>query len=381
LNGYTNIRLIKYSEAIELDDKSADLYTKRSICNYKLDRYTESMADSKKAVELDPKNAKGWLRKGMAAFSLCEYESAKQAFEKSQELAPSQANKTWIRKCDAELAEEKPEDDAESSEELEILKKNDAPPPLEPDVDPVPAKLEPVLPAKVEPVSKPQPAQPSATPEHKPTPAPPAQAKPALRHDWFQTEANVTVSIMIKGIKKEEATVTITPKTLEVNVKLPTGSEYQLHLDLADEVVPHESRYEFLSTKLEIKLKKARGAKWPTLEFTGTKVETWNAVAADSKDAKPALNYPSSSKKGDKNWEKLAAGVEEDKVEGEAALNQVFQNIYKGASDDQRRAMMKSFMESGGTVLSTNWDEVGKGTVKGSPPQGLEMKKWTDLEH
>lgn len=38
--------------------------------------------------------------------------------------------------------------------------------------------------------------------------------------------------------------------------------------------------------------------------------------------------------------------------------------------------MMKSFVESGGTVLSTNWDEVGKGEVKGSPPAGLEMKKW-----
>jgi len=73
--------------------------------------------------------------------------------------------------------------------------------------------------------------------------------------------------------------------------------------------------------------------------------------------------------------------MEEEKLEGEAALNQVFQNIYKGASDDQRRAMMKSFSESGGTVLSTNWDEVGKGAVKGSPPQGLEMKKWADLEH
>jgi hypothetical protein len=31
--------------------------------------------------------------------------------------------------------------------------------------------------------------------------------------------------------------------------------------------------------------------------------------------------------------------------------------------------MIKSFTESGGTVLSTNWEEVGKGPVKGSPPQ------------
>jgi hypothetical protein len=31
--------------------------------------------------------------------------------------------------------------------------------------------------------------------------------------------------------------------------------------------------------------------------------------------------------------------------------------------------MMKSFVESGGTVLSTNWEDVGSRQVKGSPPK------------
>lgn len=38
--------------------------------------------------------------------------------------------------------------------------------------------------------------------------------------------------------------------------------------------------------------------------------------------------------------------------------------------------LMKFQQESGGTVLSTNWDEVGKDKVATKPPDGMEFKKW-----
>jgi len=41
-----------------------------------------------------------------------------------------------------------------------------------------------------------------------------------------------------------------------------------------------------------------------------------------------------------------------------------FKKLYAGADDDTRRAMIKSFTESNGTSLSTNWGEVGKGKVQ-----------------
>lgn len=33
-------------------------------------------------------------------------------------------------------------------------------------------------------------------------------------------------------------------------------------------------------------------------------------------------------------------------------------------------------VESGGTVLSTNWSEVGQGKVERKPPDGMEWKTW-----
>lgn len=44
--------------------------------------------------------------------------------------------------------------------------------------------------------------------------------------------------------------------------------------------------------------------------------------------------------------------------------------------EDTRRAMMKSFQESNGTVLSTNWQEVGSKKTEWQPPEGTDVKKW-----
>ena len=40
--------------------------------------------------------------------------------------------------------------------------------------------------------------------------------------------------------------------------------------------------------------------------------------------------------------------------------------------------MMKSYVESNGTVLSTNWTEVGEKKVECTPPDGMELHKWSE---
>jgi suppressor of G2 allele of SKP1 len=69
-----------------------------------------------------------------------------------------------------------------------------------------------------------------------------------------------------------------------------------------------------------------------------------------------------------KNWDKLVDDLDEDEAAesgpnagGDAALQKLFSSIYATADDDTKRAMIKSFTESGGTTLSTDWSNVGKG--------------------
>lgn len=46
-----------------------------------------------------------------------------------------------------------------------------------------------------------------------------------------------------------------------------------------------------------------------------------------------------------KNWDKIATEeIGQDKLEGDEGLNKVFQDIYSNASEEQRRAMIKSFV-------------------------------------
>ncbi|KAI3636675.1 hypothetical protein MIR68_005364 [Amoeboaphelidium protococcarum] len=191
-----------------------------------------------------------------------------------------------------------------------------------------------------------------------------------IRHEWYQNDSQVVISVFAKKCKDDQVKVEFQPKALTVTIKLPE-SEYVLDLEpLAHEVVPEESSYTIMQTKVEIKLKKQQiGISWGQLE--GEDVPT--VMASVSNDKPPA--YPSSSKKH-VDWSSVEKSVEEEKPEGEQALNALFQKIYKDGNDEVRRAMVKSFTESGGTTLSTNWNEIGKESTPIRPPDGVEARKW-----
>jgi suppressor of G2 allele of SKP1 len=75
-------------------------------------------------------------------------------------------------------------------------------------------------------------------------------------------------------------------------------------------------------------------------------------------------------------WDSFKAEDENGKAEEDANIDDFFKKLYADADDDTRRAMMKSYQESGGTALSTNWTDVSKGKVETKAPDGMEARKW-----
>ncbi|KAK5089783.1 Cochaperone protein [Exophiala xenobiotica] len=245
------------------------------------------------------------------------------------------------------------------------------------------------------------------------TPAMTTAAPQKIRHEWYQNNQNVIITIYAKGVQKDKTEVDIAEDSVSISFPHPSdlSSSFSFSLDpLSALIDPSRSKHQVMSTKVEITLAKVeQGKKWANLEGTAP-LHNSNGAAPDegparavvmstlqtsSTTATAAPSYPTSSRKGPKNWDKLASDLtakkpkkakkksdsdKQDKAgsdsndEGEDdgyesdmggdAVDSFFKKLYKDADPDTQRAMMKSFSESNGTALSTNWSEVGKKRVE-----------------
>lgn len=225
-----------------------------------------------------------------------------------------------------------------------------------------------------------------------------------VRFDDFQTDTTMTVTIFSKGVDKSKLQVDFLPKSVRLDAVInPNGIEREFSLDLYGEIDPSASKYNVTPSKVEVVLMKKTPGKWPRLKAVAPEQININppitfldkgkgkAIPETTETAKPSVSakssvparpsfaekssapaYPSSSRTGPKNWDNLEVDAEDDSSD----VNGFFKMLYKDATPEARRAMMKSFTESGGTSLSTSWEDVKDKTVHPVPPEGVEAKKW-----
>ncbi|KAE8416353.1 terpenoid cyclases/protein prenyltransferase alpha-alpha toroid [Aspergillus pseudocaelatus] len=243
-----------------------------------------------------------------------------------------------------------------------------------------------------------------STPSAAPSNVPPSDK---VRHEWYQSNETVVVTLYVKGVPKDGVSVELKDESVSLQFPLPSGAEFDFTLDpLFASVDPSSSKVSVMSTKIELVLKKrAPGQKWSALEASAVNVKLSGrqAVPAPTPAGSSAPAYPSSSRNGPKDWDKLAssltakkpkpkdkgkakdgepkgpkaddAGDESDGADsvdsdfgGGDAVDAFFKKLYANADENTRRAMNKSYFESQGTSLSTNWSEVSRGKVEPRPP-------------
>ncbi|NXX91910.1 SGT1 protein, partial [Centropus bengalensis] len=309
--------------ALEKNPDDAEYYCQRAYAHILLQKYADAVADAKKSLELNPNNAVAFLRKGLGEYHIKNYASALESFREGQKLDNVDDTFTiWIKRCEETL----------NAFGVQCM------------------SLQSIFPLFMS-----------------------FFFSFCCRYDWYQTESHVIVTIMIKNAQKDDVSVQFSEKEMNASVRLPSGEDYNLKLVLLHSIVPEQSTFKVLSTKVEIKLKKPEAVRWEKLEGQGDSPKL-KQFTPDTQHL-----YPSSSHYT-RNWDKLVVEIKEEekneKLEGDAALNKLFQQIYSDGTDEVKRAMNKSFMESGGTVLSTNWSDVGKRKVEVNPPDDMEWKQF-----
>jgi suppressor of G2 allele of SKP1 len=166
---------------------------------------------------------------------------------------------------------------------------------------------------------------------------------------------------------------------------------------LKGQINPDTSEFTVGKIKVEIRLVKCAPGRWGDLVGDSPDRKCLHhcdqlhliyltALAAPMNSSSPPPDLLNTTNKQRKNWEGITTSIlssekektteEDPNVGGDTSINTFFQKIFGDADEDTKRAMMKSYSESGGTTLSTNWEEVKKAPVEVKPPAGSEWKKW-----
>ncbi|KMZ87287.1 SGS domain-containing protein [Plasmodium vivax Brazil I] len=174
-----------------------------------------------------------------------------------------------------------------------------------------------------------------------------------IRYDWSQTADRVFLTLYKKGLRESDCLHYVEERRLSVMITMEADEMYLLEKRLFSKIIPHRTAVCVTPMKVEVTLEKLQpGVEWPQLEKLAECEE--DKVNGLAKGRENLLN-PFSGK-STHEWDKLTKSIKEDEEEG--SIDTFFRKIYNEGDDDTKRAMIKSFQTSRGTVLSTNWKDV-----------------------
>lgn len=187
-------------------------------------------------------------------------------------------------------------------------------------------------------------AAPSTSATKAPVAAPATtSAVPKITIDHFQTPTHINAYLYVPDLANYSASVEATTHNFTVTFtnKTDASKSFVKTVNLHGAIEPELVQEKVYPTKLEIQMRKKTSGNWPALEV---------GVKSSTNDVVPA-----------KDWSKIQIEDDSDDDLNSENPDDFFKALYADADDDTRRAMMKSFVESGGTSLSTDWDKVERG--------------------
>ncbi len=182
-----------------------------------------------------------------------------------------------------------------------------------------------------------------------------------MKMDWYQNPTRVSLDLYAKGVDKDASEVKFEKQRLYIRLVTPGKPEFEMDKELFDEVNVSSSSWSASKYKVEIRLAKGvAGKSWISLDKDGDIASASVRASAFAQKRQERLTQKQ------KEWNKKVNEELKDYKEDDSAMG-AFREIYKMSDEDTRRAMMKSYSESGGQVLSTDWNKVKKEKVVYKP--------------
>lgn len=187
---------------------------------------------------------------------------------------------------------------------------------------------------------------------------------------WKQDSKTIYISFTNNtGFDFNALTITFLPRQFTICKDKDT----LINIELCNSIVPEKSLYLVSGDQIDFTLIKS------VADFNWQHFDQARMVVSSTQPL-----YPSSAQTK-KDWNKVDQILAEEQykdLKEEEGTMYLFKEIFSRGDEATRRAMMKSFQTSGGTVLSTNWNEVQEKDYEGkdrpSAPDGQEWKSYKD---